>query len=346
MMKVSNQLWSGLLAASLLLAACAPVQPSAAQPAASSDSQSAAGYPVTVTDCGGRETTYSKAPERVVTLDPAVTESLLLLGLKDKIVGFTEFQEAGQRWAVTQAEMDALNVINESMMYPSKEAIVALSPDLVTSVYPSALLENKELPDREGWAKLGVNSYLMQGECHLSTTPVTDFSLLYTDLRNFGAIFGVKDRAEAEIAKLQARVEALQKKAKDAGLQPLTMWSYSGEQDPYPAGGVGTPNAIITLAGAKNAFGDVLRDYDAISWEEIVKRNPDVIWVMTSAGEGMFINELNGIKEKLAADPRLVNITAMQKQAFVVVSYNEGGVTTPRNVDALEQMINGLIALK
>ena len=66
MMKVSNQLWSGLLAASLLLAACAPVQPSAVQPAANNDSQSATGYPVTVTDCGGRETTYTKAPERVL----------------------------------------------------------------------------------------------------------------------------------------------------------------------------------------------------------------------------------------------------------------------------------------
>ncbi len=87
------------------------------------------------------------------------------------------------------------------------------------------------------------------------------------------------------------------------------------------------------------------RDYDAISWEEIVKRNPDVIWVMTSAGPG-FINELNGIKEKLGSDPRLTNISAIKNGAYVVVSYNEGGIETPRNVDAIEQMIDGLIALK
>ena len=126
----------------------------------------------------------------------------------------------------------------------------------------------------------------------------------------------------------------------------MTIWSYSGETDPYPAGAVGTPNAVITLAGATNAFADVLKDYDAISWEEIVARNPDVIWVMTSAGEGMFINELKGIEEKLAADPRLVNVTAVKNKAYVVVSYNVGGVETPRNVDALEQMIDGLLALK
>ena len=303
-------------------------------------------YPVTVADCGGRETTYSKAPERVVTLDPAVTESLLVLGLKDKIVGFTEFQTPDQRWTVTKADMDSLNVINKDMMYPSKEAIVAVTPDLVMSVYPSALLSNPDLPDRDGWKKLGVNTYLTQGECHLSTKPVTDFSALYTDLHNFGVIFDVQQRAEAEIVKLQARVAALQKKVKDSGIKPMTVWSYSGEKDPYPAGSVGTPNAIITLAGATNAFGDVLKDYDAISWEEIVKRNPDVIWVMTSAGEGMFINELKGIEDELAVDPRLVNIAAVKNKSYVVVSYNVGGIETPRNVDGLEEMINGLLALK
>jgi iron complex transport system substrate-binding protein len=102
----------------------------------------------------------------------------------------------------------------------------------------------------------------------------------------------------------------------------------------------------MTIAGAKNAFEDVARDYDAISWEEIVKRNPDVIWVMTSAGEGMFITEAQGIQTKLEADPRLKSITAIKNKAYVIVSYNEGGVETPRNVDAIERMVDGLIALK
>ena len=302
-------------------------------------------YPVTVKDCGGRETTYAKAPERVVTLDPAVTESLLLLGLKDKIVGFTEFQTPDQRWPATKADMDALPVINKDMNYPSKEAILAVSPDLVMSVYPSALLENKELPDRDGWTKLGINSYLTLGECHLSKEPVTDFSLLYTDLHNFGIIFDVQDRAEAEIARLQERVKTLQQKVKEANLKPMSVWSYSGENDPYPAGAVGTPNAIITMAGATNAFGDVQRDYDAVSWEEIVNRSPDVIWVMTSAGSG-FIEELQGIEDKLAKDSRLTNITAVRNKAYIPLSYNDGGIESPRNVDALEIMIDGLLALK
>lgn len=347
MITLANKLWAGLLGLSLLLAACAPVQAPAAQPVtkASSAPQTTTGYPVTVQDCNGRSTTYDKAPERVVTFDPSVVESLLLLGLKDRIAGYTDFQTPEQRWVPTKADMDALKRINDGTNYPSKEAVVALSPDLVMSIYPSALLNNATLPNRDGWAKLGVKSYLTQSGCDQGTTPRTDLSLLYTDLRNFGLIFGVQDRAEAEITKLQARVEALQAKAKAAGLKPLTIWTYSGEDDPYPAGAVNTANAIITLAGAKNAFADLLKSWDTVSWEEVVTRNPDVIWLMTAAGSG-YIEEAEGIKQKLAADPRLTNVTAVRNAAYVIVSYNEGGVASPRNVDAIEHMIDGLIALK
>ena len=118
-----------------------------------------------------------------------------------------------------------------------------------------------------------------------------------------------------------------------------------GEDDPYPAGAVNTANAIITLAGAKNAFADLLKSWDTVSWEEVVTRNPDVIWLMTAAGSG-YIEEAEGIKQKLAADPRLTNVTAVRNAAYVIVSYNEGGVASPRNVDAIEHMIDGLIALK
>jgi iron complex transport system substrate-binding protein len=271
---------------------------------------------------------------------------LLLLGLKDRIVGYTEFQTPEQHWPTTKADLESLNQLNKgSTDYPSKEVVVAAAPDLVTSISPSALESNDKLPNREGWAALGVNTFETGAECHQRTEPVTDLSVLYQDLTSFGVLFDIQDRAQAEIATLKTRVDAAQAKAKAAGIAGLTVMSYSGEKDPYPAGGIGTPNAIITMAGATNTFADVKRDYDAISWEEIVKRNPDVIWLMTAAGPG-FIDEANGIKDALSKDSRVTGVTAVKNKAYVQVSYNDGGVESPRNVDALEQMVDGLIALK
>lgn len=302
-------------------------------------------YPVEIEDCDGRMTTYAKAPERVITLDPSVAESLLLLGLKDRIVGLTEFQKPADHWAPTKADLERLHVVNDGTNYPSKESIVALAPDLVISVYPSALLDNETLPDRDGWKALGVDSFLTRSGCDVGKAERTDLSDLYADLRSLGVLFDVQDRAEAEIAKLEARVEAIQAKATAAGLEPQTVWTYSGEDDPFPAAGTGTANAIIRMAGATNAFGDTLEGFAEVSWEEVVKRDPDVVWLMTSAGTG-YVEEAKGIVEKLEGDSRLAGVTAIKRKAYVVISYNESGMGTPRNVDGLERMVDGLIALK
>lgn len=60
----------------------------------------------------------------------------------------------------------------------------------------------------------------------------------------------------------------------------------------------------------------------------------------------MFITEAQGIQAKLESDSRSNTISAGKNQAYVIVSYNEGGVETPRNVDALERMVDALITLK
>ena len=68
---------------------------------------------MTIQDCGGRSTTYAQAPERVVTIDPSVTEMLLLLGLGDRIVGYTEFYPPEQQWPPVRADLAKLKLIND-----------------------------------------------------------------------------------------------------------------------------------------------------------------------------------------------------------------------------------------
>jgi iron complex transport system substrate-binding protein len=332
-----------------VLAACASTGTAAstsssptANSTAASPSAARTQYPVDITDCGGRVTTYSSAPQRVVAFDPAIVEPMLLLGLKDRIVGLTDFQTPDQRWETTKADMDSLTRINDGVNYPSKEQVVALSPDLVVSIYSSALTTNETLPDRDGWKKLGVNSFLASADC--LKAPITDFSPVYDDIRTLGVLFDVQEKAERVIGDLQTRVAQLQAEAASLPTAGRTMMTYSGEDEPFPSGGIGMANAIMELAGVTNTFGDLQAGYDTVSWEQIAKRNPEIIWVMTSAGSG-FVEEATGITDKLAKDSRVSGVTAVKDEAYVVVSYNEGGVQSPRNVDALERLIDGLAAL-
>ena len=293
-------------------------------------------YPVTVEDCDGRKTTYAKAPERVVTIDPSITEMLLVLGLKDRIVGFTQFFTKDQEWAPVKAEMDSLKVINGAdLSYPSKEAVVAANPDLVASVYSYAFAD--PLPDRKGWTALGINSYEAFGGC-TSTAP-TDFSVLYKDLRNLGVIFDVQDRAEAEVTKLESQVTALQQKVKDAGIGAKSIAAYDGyDKSPTFYGGI--ENAVISLAGASYIWAKQ-DPSTSPSWEAFVKADPQVIWIVPDAGP-----TVADLEKRLENDPRFVNVAGVKNKAFVVVPQNNATIESPRIIDGLTAMVDGLTALK
>lgn len=327
-------------AAAVALTACsapttAPAVTAAPSSARATTTATRTSYPVTITDCGGRTTTYTKAPERVVTIDPNIAESLLVLGLGDRIVGLTQFYAPEQQWAPVRAEMAALPVINKDGNYPSKEAVVAAAPDLVTSIYPYAFMD--PLPDRDGWQKLGVNTYESLGECDGSKA--TDFSLLYEDLHNLGVIFDVQDRAEVVITDLRTRVEAAQQRLAAAGATAGVVLTHDGTKD-HPGAYGSTANAVIHLAGGTYPFIDVPLDR-APSWEEFVAADPDLIWIIPDAG-----SSAAAVEQQLATDPRTKDLKAVRDERYVVVPQADATVESPRDIDGFEQLVDGLLRLR
>lgn len=328
---------ASLIALALLAAACGSDSSSSDDAGTTSTSAPAAAatsYPVTITDCDGVETTYDRAPERIVTVDPSMTELLLQLGLADKIVGYTEFFAPEQQWDVTKDQMAGLNQINEDLTYPSEEAIVAEEPDFVTSVYPYAF--GDPLPTRDEWAAQGVDTYQALGEC--SSEPVTDFSLMYQDIRNLGVIFDVQAEAEAEIARIEAQVADAQQRAADAGIPAVRLATQAGgtEQPDFYGG---STNAVIELAGSTYIWGD-LGLTGTSSWEEFVNRDPQVVWVMPDAGQ-----PVADLEAQLEDDPRLEGVTAIEDQAYIVVPQADATVESPRLADGLDEVVDALIEL-
>lgn len=300
-------------------------------------------YPVDVIDCQGRTTTYEKAPERIATFDPTIAETLIELGLTDKIVGVTQWGDTDW-WPKTEAEMRTLTIINEAPNYPTKEAVVAASPDIVMSIYPSALLSNKTLPNRDEWAGLGVDSYLVKTGCDEVTGELVDFSSLYEDIRNIGVIFDVQGRAEELIARMERDVASLRAKVDAAGLTGKTVWTYDASDDNGVFDGNSPENAIMRLSGMTNIFADSLEGYTSMSIEQVVERNPDLIWIVTSSGEG-FIEEGDQLLAALVGDARVNGLGAVKNKQYFFVSYSDA-VPSPRIIDALSDFVDAVIALK
>src|SRR5690606_7714713 len=79
-------------------------------------------YPLTITDASGHEFTFEQAPQRIVSIAPHQTEILFAIGLGDRIVGVSEFdnypEEASTKPKVGNIQGNA-------------EALLAVQPDLV-----------------------------------------------------------------------------------------------------------------------------------------------------------------------------------------------------------------------
>ncbi|REF01053.1 ABC transporter substrate-binding protein [Thermomonospora umbrina] len=287
-----------VVAAALLATACG-----GAEDTAGAGSSAA---PVTVRNCGTAYL-FAKTPERVVTSSTVATEVLLALGLRDRLAGTVAAKDIVPEYAPA---LRGVRVIAESAFPPpSKEVVYSADPDLVISGYPDDY-GPKAMGDRAVLQKEGVNTYLLSANCPGHKAGVED---VYADVRALGQVFGVQDRAEALVRRLQTEVHAVKPVAGS-----LKVFDYAGGKDkPATAGSGALVDDLIRRAGGTNIFPEVA-SYKQVSWEEIVKRDPDAILVEDQAFEPA---------DKAIAWMRsygpLKNVTAVKENRFIVIPVND-----------------------
>jgi iron complex transport system substrate-binding protein len=300
-----------LLVALALLAACGGA-PAAAPTTAPAAPATTASYPVTIENCGNT-LTFERAPERVATLYPPVTEMLLLLGLKDRIVGAGG---SGTEPVLPelQADFAALPKLGEGFQIP-REVLLAATPDLVMDNQPDYFYDGSQgFATREEIEATGAQIYSLTAKCGGGKLDAT-IEDVYTDLRNIGAIFGVSERAEAEIAEMEARIAAVTEKLE--GVEPVSVIYYDAGEGPLGIFGPGTWEYVFNLAGAENAFSDLSESYAQVSIEEVATRDADFIVVAGYTTEGVKSSEERA--EFIRAT--FPNTSAVQNDRVIIVPY-------------------------
>jgi iron complex transport system substrate-binding protein len=272
-----------VLAAALTLTACSPAPVTQeAKPAAAQ-----AGFPVTVENCG-RELTFDKPPAKVVTGYHPSLETLLALGLGDRIAGRTNFAESpflpGQK-----EQYDKIPEIAPTIMLPQKEVMLAQGADFVLDNAMAGFDAAGGYATVEELDAAGSPPYILGGWC--SPEEVLRFTIddTFTDLRNLGKIFGVSDRAEKLVGELRGQLAEVKKRV--AGRTPVKVLATDGGKGPVNAyGGSGITDQMITLAGGVNVLAAVKGDYTEVSAEQVSASQPEAVLVSdyaTLRGEDM-----------------------------------------------------------
>jgi len=289
----------------------------------------AAAAEVTVQSCG-RTVTFDEVPKAAVSHDINLTETMLALGLRDRMVGYTGISGWNKLEPTIRAELDALPEL--APKYPSKEVLVGAGADFYFAGWNYGMRVGGEVTP-ETLAPLGIQVYELTESCiHLGDKPKVSMEDMYNDIRNLGRIFGVEDRAEALIQDYREQLIEITEDIdrKDA---PLRVFVYdSGEDAPFTAGRYAMPTALIEAAGGRNVMEDFDKSWGTVSWEEMIAQDPEIIVIVDYGAVSA--------EEKIAflkSNPAFAEVDAIKNDRFVVLDYVDA-TPGPRNIGAVKTL--------
>lgn len=218
------------------------------------------GFPVTVKDGLGNEVLIPKEPQRIVSLSPSNTEILFALGLKDRIVGVTNYCD----YPPEARKKEKVGGYSD----PNLEKIISLDPDLVVAGDRHDKIA-KELKD------LSVPVLVVNPQNLADTLAM---------IEKVGIATGQRAEAQEIVEDIRNKIDGVKAKLKGVTLKPRVYYEiwYS------PLVSVG-PNTviddIITLCGGVNVTGDAPTQWPQYSEEALIAKNPDVIIHSYSHGD-------------------------------------------------------------
>jgi iron complex transport system substrate-binding protein len=282
----------------------------------------------TVQSCN-RTVTFDTVPERAISNDVNLTEMMLVLGLRDRMVGYTGISG----WKTLDPEMrDGVAELPElSTKYPSKEVIIGADADFFFAGWNYGMKVGGEVTP-ETLAPFGVKVYELTESCtHIMEKDKASLEDMYSDLTNLGAIFGVDAKAEDLVTGYRAELASFTD-ALETG-DPLRVFVYdSGEDKPFTAGRYAMPTALIEAAGGQNIMEDFEKSWATVTWEEVVAHNPEVI-VIVNYGTVTAAQK----RDFMMSNPAFADLDAVKNDRFVTLEYVEA-TPGPRNIKAVKTL--------
>ncbi|MFN8632966.1 MAG: ABC transporter substrate-binding protein [Chloroflexota bacterium] len=305
----------------------------------------------TVTDCTKTTSTFTSAPTRLAAITPSMLEILLAMGQKDRIVGIAAvapnaFPPDLQKQADALPKLSG-EYVPGAFVPTQREQLLAVNPDFVLGGWPSNFDATRGAMSQADMTERKINSYFALSVRCAQTSPMTDFSILYQDIRNLGKVLAAEDAAESMVSKMEATVADAKAKVGDASRPKVFNYNFEDGARGKNAYGIGNQsiiNAAIHQAGGKNIFDDVNAVSQAVSWENVADRNPDVIVleVFAKPTQADFDKAVADAKAFFTNDPGLQNVAAVKNGKFVIMPAEGYYVGSSRNAESVALLARAL----
>ncbi|MCU6712687.1 ABC transporter substrate-binding protein [Paenibacillus sp. J5C_2022] len=298
----------------IALSACSQhnVEPNASNPDQSEVTASSLAenkhYPLTLTiyDDAGKEMqqTIKKEPKRIVVIGQGFAEWMIAFGEEKRIAGLAYLDKSFSEY---EEQIKELPIMTD--MWPSKEAILELQPDLIISM--SSAFQKERIGDISFWNKRGIP--VLAGINYTTGRTIDSF---FEDIENLGTVLNIQERTNAFIEKQRDQIREIGKIAERAQDKPnVLLLGTSGETTYYYGPSLCLIDEMIVGAGGE--YIQVSKDtYVEMSEESILSVNPDKIIIT-----GFQKSDSQALIDQFLHNPKLKNATAIKTGNVKVVEY-------------------------
>lgn len=244
-----DALWMGVIA--LVCASSVVVAQAGSSPRASSP---------TVRDDTGATLGLTSSARRIVSLAPGATEMLFAAGAGDRIVATVSGADEPEAARQIPRIGDANAIVFDRLIALKPDAVVVWK-DLTNELVIDSLVN-----------KLKLNVY------YVSVRTLDDIP---QSVRRLGVLAGTTAIADRAAADMQAKISRLPKPSL-RGKPPLDVFFMIWDIPLYTVGSRNVVSDALRHCGGRNLYDDIDFPAPIVEFEDIKKRNPDVILMSTT----------------------------------------------------------------
>lgn len=295
-------------------------------------------YPIEVIsyDSNGKPVTqvFEKAPSRIITTNLSAIETLLELGLGNKIIGTTKpDNEVDGKWKFAVNKLEQIG----DKMTTSKEIIVGKSPDII--IGSAKGLTDQYLGSLSSYNAMGIKVYTQSASIIQNNPKLTT---IIDDVRILGLIFDVNVAAENYAMQLEqiynGVIDKVSKKKTSNRLSLLPMVAFDSEKKSYSSFTVseGLQLDILNTLNIKPGIdGASLNN----NYENLIGINPDIIlYIKADRHKKLDDVAIDFIKK----DALLKHVSAVDNNRIYTVTYDNFMDYGARNFATLLQLYESI----
>lgn len=286
-------------------------------------------YPFTMTiyDADGKEVeiTFDKEPERVLSTQLSMTEALIKLGLKDKIIGVFDNDNALK--GEIGEEIAALNSLGDKKSV-SKETIIAAEPDIILGKGP-LMFTDTSIGTVQSYQELGIPVYTELASANIDQSLYN----IAEDVRNIGKIFNEQAAANAYADELQERLDRLMEKVRGQTGKTQKVLFMAGYSDgSFAAFNSKMSSCMLEALNAENVLDKGGND---LTMENLISMNPDIIVYIHA---DRYAKTDKTAVEQLLNNTIIQDVSAIANRKVIEMNYDDIMDYGARIIDASEKL--------